>query len=278
MTVARFKSQTDVIKKIIAKPGVTIRLNYEPQTKLAQMGEMYVYKKKEKLIVINVPELGAANKLLVLDIIRSVHEQGEIIWKESRAEPLSSYEEYNSENRNKAILSFFESILPTDDFIALKLSLFLRSEAEKGKKIYNLKNDIYNRFGERGGNISNLCSAGYFDKGKELETLYKKAPQEFNKYYEMVVGAKARALFVHNKMTDAQLEKEINGMVEKAIKYAMTDFRVHGKGKTNVDTILRFAHSRSNTESYRISKAFHEPTIPALEYTIQVIRDTQAKP
>ena len=78
------------------------------------------------------------------------------------------------------------------------MSLFLRSELKRNRNVSGYKNDIREQFGERGANIANLCTAGYFEN--EFMPLYALSHEEFKEYYELAVKEKARALFVHAYM------------------------------------------------------------------------------
>lgn len=268
----KFNTALDRIKNISEKKGVTIILDYNENSDLVQIDSLYSYDSKNKILKIFAPELGKKNKELLFKLIRKTFNEGGLIWKSTKSEALNSYNDYTTHNKDQKILDFFRPILNNNDFSALKMSLFLRVQSEMGKDINMYKAEIRNKFDDRGANIANLCSAGYFEN--EFEKLYMTVPKtEFHEYYEMVVGAKARALFVNVHMTVNQIEKEVNEMVEKAIKYHMDDFRLHGKGKTNVTRIEKFVKLRTDKDGYKIEKVYDDPKLSAVEYLVKIIRE-----
>jgi len=202
-----------------------------------------------------------------------VHEDGELLWKSTKKQVLENYTEYakaaNSGDKN--ILQFFSDVLPKGDYAALKMALYLRDQSAKGRDISVYRKDIRDRFGERGTNISNLCSAKYFDG--EFQTLYNEVTkEEFKEYYEIAVGKKARALFVNVHMDEDQIQEEFETMLAKAIKYHMNEFRIHGKGKTNVINIKKFITNLhiSAEDSFTIKKVYDDERLTAVEYIVEI--------
>lgn len=262
----------DIIRKHASKKGVTIYLDFYGDSEEAKMGSAYSFEKKEKILVINAQLLSKADRPLLLDLIRKVHESGDLIWKSDKKEALSFYQDYIEKNKHQSTLEFFKDILSRDDYSALKMAFFIRFQMELKRPVYTYKKDIRDRFGERGANIANLCTAEYFEN--EFIPFYNAYSQEeFSEYYELAVGKKARALFVHVGMDMEQIETEFNAMVEKALKYHMKDFRVHGLGVQNVKTIKEFFADKKHSESdkYFIQKVIEKVT-PSLviEYKITI--------
>lgn len=268
----------ETIEKLIDKKGITIILDFQDDLILTKVDSIFSYNEKSKILNILVSKLEDANKALLIKIIRKVHETDGLILKQSKDDELISYSNYISDSgEDKKILDFFINKLPNDDYFALKMSLFLRNQAKSEKNIFPYKMDIRDKFGDRGVNIANLCSAGYFE---EFISFYKAVSKEtFDNYYEMVVGARARALFVNFTMNVAEIEKQINIMVEKAINYHMPDFRVHGKGKNNVSNINEFIKSRNGKEGYTIHKVnnqiYDNPALLVVEYIFTIKRETK---
>jgi ribosome recycling factor len=271
MSKSRVTSAIARIEQLYNKKSVTIYLDGDGTSPLARQDEMYSYEKKNKILEINVPKLSAGNKELLFKIIRKVHEDGGLLWKDTKKETLVSYSKYNASNKNSETLEFFSGIIPPADYNALKMAFFLRYNSDKGLDIHTYKMDIINKFGDRGKNIANLCSAGYFED--EFKPLYLSSTRPtFSKYYEMVVGDGARALFVNMKMNVDSIAKEVEVMVVKAIKYHMDDFRIHAKGAGNVTTIKKFVDSVLGQKSYVIIKVWEDSKIKAIEYLVTIKR------
>lgn len=261
----------DRIYEIACRKGVTIVLLDDEDSDLVKIDQTYTFEAKNKILKVNVLALEKINKNILLELYRRVFNTGEVLFKASKEPVLNSYNHYSAENSDKQILAFFKSIIPPNDYQALKLSLFLRFESNKGYNISSFKTDIRERFGDRGANIANLCSAGYFEGFMQL---YNEVPEtEFLEYYQMVVGEKARALFVHSSMDSDDIEKRVNEMVNKAIKYHMDDFRIHGKGQVNFENLKNFVASRSpKDDGYIIKRVYENLNIPAVEYMVQMTR------
>lgn len=266
-------SGADNIRKIIGAKGVTILLDAIDTSEEARMGLAYSYSKKSRVLTIVGSYLKEKDKPLLLEIIKKIFNNGGLILKDSTQEVINSYKEYIATNNNYPILHFFHNIVPPDDFQALKMAFYLRDQQLKGKNITKYKRDIRERFGERGANIANLCTAGYFEN--EFQPLYNLVSKEqFNDYYEIAVGKRARALFIHARMSKENIETEFNQMVEKALNYHMIDFRVHGLGKNNVYAIKDFflLKQAEPDERYIFKKGYEkEDPFLVIEYVVSMI-------
>ena len=243
-------------------------LDFDGTSQEAEMGYLTSYDSNTKILSVVVSQID--DKELIYKLIRLVHSNGDLIWKSTKEETLSSYKEYSDSGKYNDLLSFFGDKLTADDYEALKMACFIRNEMSNSRNIYEYKKDIRVRFGERGANISNLCSAGYFEK--EFMPLYDKLGRAgFNEYYELAVGKKARALFIHSNMGEFEIEEEFDKMVDKAQKYHMTDFRVHGLGENNVPAIKAFFAKREedSDENFTI-QLMYEKQYPSLsiEYIV----------
>lgn len=264
----QYEGHITQIHKILKKKGVYINLVTDTEDQWAQFGTPYVWDKSSKELTLIIPNFPTGKeKRELFKIIRKVHQEEGLFLRKDKLDTLDALVDYKTEKTHKKILDYFEYIIPHQDFLALKMALFLRIESEKGKNIQKYKQDIKNKFGDRGNNIANLCTAGYFDD--EFQTIPN---NDFMDYYERVVGEKARALFVHNRMNCDEIEIEVNKLVKKAKKYHMTDFRLHGKGKINVDEINKFAKSRTGKEPYKIIINYNDSKAIAVDYTVMINR------
>lgn len=235
------------------------------------MGAAYSYESKHRILKIAIINLKPEEEEVVLEIIRQLHNDGELIFKSSKEETLKSYTAYSEKNKDKKTLEFFENILSKDDYSALKMGLFIRKLMEEGKPIFTYKQDIRERFGERGANIANLCTAGYFEE--EFIPFYNDYSEaEFKEYYELAVGKKARALFVHSMMSAEDLENEFSQMLNKVVKYHMKNFRVHGLGNKNVNAIKEFFNKKNMAaENLFWQKKYEKKDPVIIEYVVTVL-------
>lgn len=139
---------------------------------------------------------------------------------------------YNELATNKGILSFFESIIPNEDYLALESSLFLRKQFLDGEPINELKKGIRNRLGDRGNNIANLCTAGYFEEF--LIPLYNSSQEKFKKIYEDVIGKSILAIFVNRYTNPEEIPTQISRKLDLSKKYGIDFIHIHGISKTNI--------------------------------------------
>lgn len=264
------------IKEILNNESVTVFLDVDSDSQTAQMGSSYSWDEKKNILLICVPNLESKDKPVILQILKDFFSQGEILFRETRVDSfftsLDLYKQYAETNSDKQILNFFKDILPKSDFEALRMSLFLRDQKIKGADITTYKKDIRAAFGERGTNISNLCSAHYFEE--EFMPLYNNVTEdEFMRYYELVVGKKARALFIHAHMDLTKIEELFYVMLRKAQKYHISEFRIHGIGLENVMNIKKFVSEKYNhaeEEGYIIKKVLDDPKLSAVEFTVEL--------
>lgn len=268
------------IKKIleyIDKEGVLVIIDSNPNSDSANMGTPYTYEKARGILTIitpNIVDLSKADKDALFEVIRSIHEDGYLIYKESKIEDIKSYKDYVTSKDNNDILKFFEGKIPYEDYFALKTSLFIEYLANvKGINIYSHKKDLRERFGPRGTNIANLCSANYFRD--VFMPLYNECTEkEFREYYELAVGIRAVALFVNAHMSVEDISSEVNKMVDKAIRYGLDEFHIHGKGDLNVDNIKKFVANIDPEESDFIAykeNIENSKELKVIEFVIQLL-------
>lgn len=265
-----YKAIDDIYNYALQK-GVTVLFDFDGASYVGQMGSKYSYEKKDRILLIVINNLDADEKKVVQGIIRELYDAGETLFKKSKEETLSKYIAYRENNTDKEVLDFFEKLLPRDDYSALKMGLFIRDLMSTGKPIYAYKQDIRDRFGERGANIANLCTAGYFEE--EFMPFYKEySSQEFKEYYELAVGKKARALFIHSMMTPEQVNDEFENILTRAMRFHMNDFRIHALGRSNVKAIKDFFSKKSEDEREYTWSVKYERNDPqsVIEYVVTV--------
>lgn len=260
------------IKEYLSKEGVIIIIDSDPNSDSARMGTPYTYEQKRGVLKIITPNLEDFDgKELILEAIRETHKLGHLIYKESKISDIKSYKDYVSSKSNNDILKFFDGIIPLDDFFALKTSLFIEYLDGKGVNIYYHKKDLRDRFGPRGTNIANLCSANYFrDVFKPLYN--ESSKKDFEAYYELAVGKRAIALFVNSHMNVDGIHDEVSKMVSKAVNYGLDDFHVHGKGTINVANIKQFVKQiDSEIDGYIAIKEYEDKKLNVIEFIIELV-------
>lgn len=258
------------IRGYLSIKGLTIIIDGDFITEDAKFTP-FSYNSKDKILILVPNKLNEREPYLLSEVIQHIFDQDDLIIKRERLKVLENYKKYKVRNRSDdTILAFFMDKLSPDDYDALKMSLFLRNEQRQGRNVSEYKRDIRDRFGERGANIANLCTAGYFEN--EFMPLYELSHEEFKEFYNLAVEKKARALFVHSYMTIEELQVQFDEMVEKGFKYHMTDFRIHGIGEANVVKVKRFFEERRKDENERFTCARTLDKNRAIEYNIILTR------
>ena len=112
---------------------------------------------------INLAQLNEKDKIKWQQIIRaSVEGEDKLLLEDNATKLLESFEQREGKNEYAEIIDFFKHKIPSSDLEILRASLYIKSLYDKGEPVRDLKSGLMYKYGERGRNISNLCSAGYF--------------------------------------------------------------------------------------------------------------------
>lgn len=150
-----------------------------------------------------------------------------------------------SDKNNKEILQFFKPILPGDDYAILRSSLLVGELWERRDPRHAaIKSDIIDRYGDRGRNICNLATAGYFHSViKPLYDAMRKISgfklAEFHRHYNVIIEQSAFAVFVSGKMGVPAIVDEVKVKIRKNSKFGIKYVNIHGIGKENVNNIRK---------------------------------------
>lgn len=226
---------------------IKISLNISPTIKLvkvdnsnnASAGKEYVYNEKENVLVLNAKNLTEDKNQELKSITKEYIQDGNMLLKDDASRKFQEVESYNKKGRenDKQILEFFKDIIPPKDLDTLEVSLFLRDEFRNHYDIKEMKQDIRRKFGDRGNNISNLCTAGYFENF--LTELHKVSTERFKELYELIVSNSVLAVFVNAQMSDFQVADEIKKKINASLQYGFKDVYIHGIGTQNINKIRR---------------------------------------
>ena len=185
-----------------------------------------------------------------------VDEGGELLEIET-AHLIEKLYDYTKNESDGKLLHFFKGVIPQSDLEALESALFLRHAFQKRESIEfrtKLKLDIHFAFGERGKNIANLCTAGYFDHF--LIPLYNGSPRiEFDKIYESLVNHSFLAVFVSHKTSIEEIRQSIITKMQLSKKYGLNFLHIHGIGHANS---VKIKECISQLDSGTIQKRHYE--------------------
>ena len=197
------------------------------------------YKKEERTVTLNLNKLEPAENKQFKEILKSaVLKEEQILLENEASRTIEDFKTKDADVENQKLLNFFRDKIPPEDYEALRASLYLRSKYDEGIDVYQLKADIMTKYGERGKNISNMCTAGYFEKW--LIPLYKEMEQspdflidKFKFTYDIIVKESAFAVFVHRDMRGEEVKDIILGKIHTNLEYGIKFVTIHGIGKEN---------------------------------------------
>lgn len=195
---------------------------------------------KVNVIQINIGELNKASlKELEQVISEVVNTDNGLVIEDNSQKLLQDFQAVDSKSQTQKEIEYFTGKIPQKDIEILRASIYLKSVADKGESIHDLKADIIARFGERGKNICNLYSAGYFDS--QIKPLYEEVGTsdllKFSQIYEQIVTESPYAVFIHSGMSDKEVSNVVKQKMEISKKYGIKYLNIHGIGKENVDKI-----------------------------------------
>lgn len=197
-----------------------------------------------RIQILNIGELSEKKKKLLQQTLReSVSKQGVYLLDSKADQTVDDIHRVEKEGKGKEILEFFKDKIPPLDLEALRASIYLKEVADRGEPIDHLKHDIISRFGERGNNISNLYSSGYFQS--QILPLYEQMSQrpdfnqkDFVEAYNIIVTESPYAVFINARMTDRVAKQEVVNRLAVSRKYGIKRLNIHGIGNENVRKIM----------------------------------------
>lgn len=178
-----------------------------------------------------------SQKKEVQNLIRAaVAEEGMLVLEETVAEQVK---EIAAGHEYDEILDYFRGKIPSVDMPILRAAMFMRIVHNKGQPVDHLKQDIIDRYGQCGGNMSNLCSAGYFESHirpmyEELETRPNFTQQLFVDNYNLIIEKAPFAIFVGSSKSLQKLLEELEGKINTNRMYGIRQLNIHAIGHENV--------------------------------------------
>lgn len=193
---------------------------------------------------INLTKLSQAEKELLKPLLPQAVAEGALLLEDKSIKRIEDIESKEKESAEQKTLSFFKGKIPHEDFTALRASLYLRKRFQEGadrEEIAELKDDIIRRFSRRGRNISDLCSAGYFDA--LIRTIFEEmehsgySEEEVLDTYNLIVEEGTLTVFVSTGMSPDYVKNETEAKIKRNRRYGLHSLFIHGIGRTNIETI-----------------------------------------
>ncbi|MFA5157864.1 MAG: hypothetical protein WC451_01560 [Patescibacteria group bacterium] len=156
------------------------------------------------------------------------------------------YAKISSDQEYQSIVGFFRNRLPQVDLNLLETALYLRKVYKSGdrERCKLLKTQIISRYGTRGANLSNLCTAGYLENSiiplfKELDKEKWLEPEKFRSIFYDLIDSYPTAVFVYQGMTDDDINNKIFKKIRENVEFGLLYLTIHGIGKDNIKTVKR---------------------------------------
>jgi len=235
-----------------------IEIDYHP-TKIIYVnsGNKYESHDGNRTLSLNLSKLDHDEKEQLKTITHQYLDAGKLLLEAKTRSLLEDLYDYNKRSSNSSILSFFRDIIPAEDLEALEASLYLREKFNTDRtKVPQLKDDIVKNFGNRGKNIANLCTAGYFENF--LMKLYNSSPEQFKRLYELVVPKSIIAVFVYHDMTKEDITREIDLKIRLCKNYGVPFMHIHGIGTSNTQKIKEILDEEREYFSYYPKRIFED--------------------
>lgn len=178
---------------------------------------------------------------LIDEIKYAINEGNQTLLRENAQKRIEDFRKEEQEKDSIQITNFFRGKVPEKDLTIIRGALYIRQCFKRGENIGDLKLDVMLKHGERGKNIVNLCTAGYFEeyiipfydvvlkqKGNEEEAL-----KAFHCYFDRVANELPFTIFVRQDRTPEYVIEEVKRKVEYGTKFV----NIHGIGEHNVKTV-----------------------------------------
>ena len=151
------------------------------------------------------------------------------------------------------IVNFFSSKLSSTDMVMLESALYLRKlfERDERAKCRKVKEQIMTRYGARGGNLCNLCTAGYLENSiiplfQELDKSTPLSVSEFRTIFYDLIDGYPTAVFVHQYMTKDDINSKVFGKIKENVEFGIYELTIHGIGNENIKTIQKTVEQIKN--------------------------------
>lgn len=172
----------------------------------------------------------------------AVKKENNLLIEEAANKLLNDISKVENNVENTRLIQFFRGKISNNDLEIFRASLYVKNVYDRGQQVGDLKRDIILKFGDRGRNIVNLCTAGYFTS--LIKPLYNEmllqsnfTPNLFLETFDTIVNQSPFAIFVGSPMTKDQLLSEVVSKMEVNKKYGINYLNIHGIGEHNVSKI-----------------------------------------
>lgn len=220
----------------INSPIISVNVNSHNQSKDPNKEKEFLFDSESGEFEILMDNISEDKKELLSEALKeSIDKEDTKVFEKETWKLLEGLKKFERSNADKQLINFFKPIISFADFEVLEAAIYIQESFKQGNDVRSLKRDIRFRFGDRGNNIVNLFSAGYFEEF--LTKVYSHSKEKFNEIYELVVSKAVLAVFVHSETDKEDIPKEIYEKLSLSKKYGIKFIYIHGIGEVNVKKI-----------------------------------------
>lgn len=178
---------------------------------------------------------------LIDEIKYAINEGDQTLLCENTQKRIQDFRKEEQEKDSTEVLTFFRDKVSEKDLTIIRGALYIRQCFKRGENIDDLKLDVMLKYGEKGKNIVNLCTAGYFEEyiipfyklALEQKETEEEALKAFNRYFNRIVEELPFIVFVRHDKTPENVVTEVRRKIENGARFV----NIHGMGRHNVKTI-----------------------------------------
>ncbi|MFH0888242.1 MAG: hypothetical protein V1871_03440 [Planctomycetota bacterium] len=234
----------DALKKLFNLPKlqglIVVNINSNNQSKKVEIDS-------SNTLNVNLDKLNPTEKEQIKLILHDAIEENVILLQDKSKKAIEDFNVIDQSTEIQSILSFLRPLIPSSDIIIWREALYLRKHFldENHTDVMRLKMEICQKFGDRGKNIANLCTASYLEDylipfHEELSASLqndKEIKEKFGAIYSNIVENLPFTIFVGRQTKEEEIGKNILDKMEQNLKYGLKFFNIHGIGKNNVNKI-----------------------------------------
>ena len=222
------------------------------------------YDQSSKILNINAAQLDQKQKEHLKVELRSAINADYTIIENEATDRVNDFKKEEKSSDYQKVVDFFKNKVSLLDLEIIRAALYIRRCFRRRENIDTLKWDVSQKHGQRGNNIVNLCTAGYFedylmpffDLVSENAVDEQEALREFDILFNTIVIGLPFTIFVCYKMNVDEVKSIIMDKVKKNLKYGLKFLNIHGIGIQNIkkihETILELE------ETIKIKKSINE--------------------
>ena len=222
------------------------------------------YSDQSKQITFNPKQFSPKEKELFKSAIDSALDENYTLLEDQSNALIEDFRIKDGSSDSRKTLEFLRDKIPAEDFPIWRAALYLAACVAEGEKVADLKADIITRYGTRGRNIANLCSAGYLEDWlipaykvfKENSENESSAIDKFQILYRIIVEEVSFSVFVSYWMKSEEIKKLIQNKMETNLNYGVKFVNIHGIGKRNVKIIRAIIEEIEGSQ--KITKSIKE--------------------